>query len=230
VRKNKVPHTFLIFILVIFINNKALSQRKSYWRFGQKFSLDVKNSPYSIILSGHVVDDDGKPFNSLFNVKKSWNFWYFPAKFSIGVTLKDYWTFGFELSNTIYKQNKIINNEFQLNRSLFLSADAFVKYDLNELVGYTDRFDPFVLTGYGYTLRTAAKNKNTATFNFGLGTNFWIWDNLGINVQTQAKFALIKGTSNYLNHSVGAIYKFNENITSRRGTIIRKYKKRRDDK
>jgi OmpA-OmpF porin, OOP family len=182
-----------------------------------------KKTPWTFTLGGHVVDDDGSPFSNLFNVSKTWNFLPYPTRLAIDGYFQKGWSFQGEFSFTQYKTGKVIQNNDITGTYTFFSADAHVKYDLNELVGDTHWFDPYVAGGYGYTLRSIAKNPNSANANVGLGFNIWVYQNLGFNAQTIAKFAMIEGTSNYLHHSVGIVYRFEYGMGNRPGKLGKRY-------
>jgi len=218
-----IPAFILVFSTHIEAQIKARTSNKST-ASGGGFKRLIKKTPWTVGLSGHVVDDDGTPFKNLFNVNKSWNFLSYPVR----VTLDGYYQAGFsfqaEFAYTQYKSGKIINSEVNASIGTFFSSDVHLKYDLNELFGPTNWFDPYVAAGYGFTLRTVAKKPMTVTSNIGLGFNIWIYENLGFNVQSMAKFAMIENTSNYLHHSVGVIYKFSGSQGSRPGKLGKRYK------
>lgn len=182
-----------------------------------------KKTPWTFNLGGHVVDDDGNPFNNLFNVGNSWNFLPFPTRLAIDGYFKKGWSFQGEFSYTQYKSGKIFNGEIINANDNFFSADAIVKYDLNEIFGDTRWFNPYVAGGYGYTFKTIAKNHNSVNANVGFGFNFWIYQNLGFNAQSIAKFSMIEGTSNYLHHSVGVVYRFQSGMGNRPGKLGKRY-------
>jgi len=182
-----------------------------------------KKTPWTFNLGGHVVDDDGKPFNQLFNVNDSWNFLPYPTRIAVDGYFQKGWSFQGEFSYTQFKAGKVINNDVKTVGSTFFSADVHVKYDLNEVFGDTHWFDPYVAGGYGYTMRSIATNPNTATANLGLGFNLWIYQNLGFNLHTMAKFAMQQGTSNYLHHSVGIVYRFEYGMGNRPGKLGKRY-------
>jgi len=217
---------FIVLFLGVILGNAQITKSRtaSNSSFGSKFKRFITKTPWTVGLSGHVVDDDGQPFKNLFNVKDSWNFYAFPAR----LTIDGYYVAGFsfqtEFAFTQYKVNKVINSERIQSSGIFFSTDFHVKYDLNELIGPTNWFDPYVSGGYGYTMRTAAVKPHTATANLGLGANFWIYENLGLNLQTMAKFSMIEGTSNYLHHSVGVVYRLIGGQGSRPGKLGQRYK------
>ncbi len=206
------------------LKKKAKSISVSHSHEKSKLKKFFKETPWVFTLSGHVVDDDGKPFDKLFNARNSWNFLYFPAKIGIEGEYREGWSFGTDCGYTQFQPGKAINSEIQTTTSTFFSADGFVKYKLKGIFGNMAWFDPYAIAGYGYTLRTAAYNKNAMTANVGFGFNIWIWQNLGLNAQSMAKFAVIKNTSNYLNHSVGITYRVTSAGKYKPGRVGRRYK------
>ena len=190
---------------------------------GSPIKRFFRKTPFTFTLGGHVVDDDGKPFNNLFNAKSSWNFLPYPTRLAVDGYYKKGWSFQLEFAYTQLKTGKVINSEVLSKTGTFFSADANVKYDLNELIGNTNWFDPYVIGGYGYTMRSVAKNPNSPTANIGIGFNIWIWQNLGFNVQSIAKFSMLQGTSNYLQHSVGITYRFEYGMGNRPGKLGKRY-------
>jgi OmpA-OmpF porin, OOP family len=191
---------------------------------GGGFKRFLTKTPWTFGLSGHVVDDDGNPFKKVFDVSKTWNFLYYPSRLTIDGYYQAGFSFQAEFAYSQIKAGKRINNEFAAGTGAFFSADAHLKYDLNELFGQTNWFDPYVTGGYGFTLRSAALKPTTITSNVGFGANFWLFENLGFNIQTVAKFAMIQQTSNYLHHSVGVVYKIEGGHGSRPGRLGKRYK------
>lgn len=202
---------------LIAVKHTHSNEKSSFKRF-------IKETPWVFVLSGHVIDDDGKPFGKLFNVKNSWNFLYYPSKLSVEGEYTKGWSFGLDFTYTQFQVGKSINSEVQTRTSNFFSADAFARYKLKGIFGDMNWFDPYVIAGYGYTFRDAAVNKSTVTANAGLGFNIWIWQNLGLNAQSMGKFGVIKYTSNYLNHSVGIVYRLTSEGTYKPGQVGRRYK------
>lgn len=191
---------------------------------GGSFKRFLTKTPWTFGLSGHVVDDDGNPFSHLFDVSKAWNFLPYPTRLTIDGYYQSGISFQAEFAYNQYKTGKRINNEYIGSQWTFFSADAHIKYDLNEVFGPTNWFDPYVSGGYGFTLRSSATKPTSFNFNAGLGFNIWIFDNLGLNLQSMAKFSMVEGTSNYLHHSVGVIYKIEGGHGARPGHLGKRYK------
>lgn len=217
----KIFRTSVLFLFLLTLTSSVVAQG------GGKKTSPLKRfftkTPWTFNLGGHVVDDDGAPFNNLFNVANSWNFLPYPTRLAIDGYYKKGWSFQGEFSFTQYKSGKEVNDVIINSTYTFFSADAHVKYDLNEVFGDTHWFDPYVAAGYGYTMRTVASNPHTGTANVGLGFNIWVYQNLGFNAHSIAKFALQEGTSNYLHHSVGIIYRFEYGLGNRPGKLGKRY-------
>ncbi len=194
----------------------------------QSFKHFITKTPWIIQAAGNVVDDDGKPFKKVFDVKNSWNL-AVPIKVSIEKELKYNWDV--ELAFTYNKLNagKIINNEVLTSPGTFYAIDLNGKKILTRLF----RIEPYLFSGFGYTMRTQSGYSNTITLNAGFGFNIWIIDNvLGVNVQGSGKFGLtsplISTGANYLQHSAGINYKFSGNrkkLKAARLHISKIYKK-----
>ena len=217
----KFLRTSVLFLFLLSLTTNVNAQGSG--KKTSALSSFFKNTPWTFTLGGHVVDDDGNPFSNLFNVGKTWNFLPYPTRLAIDGYYKKGWSFQSEFSFTQYKSGKTIQNVEINATQIFFSADAHVKYDLNELFGDTHWFDPYVAAGYGYNFRTVAKNPNSASANAGLGFNVWFYQNLGFNAQTIAKFSMIEGTSNYLHHSLGIVYRFEYGMGNRPGKLGKRY-------
>ncbi|WP_299672352.1 OmpA family protein [uncultured Polaribacter sp.] len=88
---------------------------------------------------------------------------------------------------------------------LYYAIDAIVKYDLNNLVGETAWFDPYVYLGGGYT---SVDSSGEAMLNVGLGFNTWFNDNLGLNFQTGTKKGFSDNVRAHYQTSLGLVIKF----------------------
>ncbi|WP_166384084.1 MULTISPECIES: OmpA family protein [unclassified Polaribacter] len=88
---------------------------------------------------------------------------------------------------------------------LYWAVDAVVKYDLNNLVGQTGWFDPYVYLGGGYT---SVDSSGEGMLNGGLGFNTWFNDNLGLNFQTGTKKGFSDKVRAHYQTSLGLVIKF----------------------
>ncbi len=213
--------------LLITLSSSLLAQKQRAENKSQAkggFKRFFTKTPWTFGLSGHVVDDDGKPFQNVFSPSKAWNFLPYPSRITVDGYYKSGFSFQGEFAYTQYKIGRDINDVITTSKWTFFSADANVKFDLNEAFGPTNWFDPYVAAGYGFTLRSGAVKPATVNFNAGLGFNIWIYENLGFNAQSMAKFSMIQGTSNYLHHSVGIIYRIQGGAGARPGKLGKRYK------
>lgn len=200
------------------IAGSALAQKKNIHPYlvpsygpKQGFKHFITKTPWIIQLGGNVVDDDGKPFNKVFDAKNSWNI--FPsAKLAIEKEFRYNWNVELAFTYNSLKSGKTINNDLVTGDGTFFAVDLNGKKVLTKLF----RIEPYLFSGFGYTMRSISKYKSTATLNAGFGFNIWAIDNvLGFNIQGSGKFGLrspiLKTGSNYLQHSLGLIWKFSGN-------------------
>jgi hypothetical protein len=176
-----------------------------------KFIRSIQKTVWTAGVNGVVIDDDANSFKKHFDVKENWNLLPFPTN----AHLEGFIDKGFSVEGAFtymrLKKGKILGDNVVRNahHSLF-SFDVNAKYDLNELIGDTKAFSPYLVAGLGYTYRSVEGLRHAITGNFGFGFNVWVYKGWGLNVQSMAKFALNKASHrNYLQHSVGVVYRFN---------------------
>lgn len=174
-------------------------------------------------LHGVVVDDDGRTFNGLFDVAKGWNFNPYPSRISAERSLDKDWRVEVAASYVKYAAGKILNEVSQNTSSSFIAVDINAKYKVFNFFDFKhDIIDPYTVSGLGFAYRNALLKKSSPTLNLGIGCNFWLYEDFGLNVQTTAKFKLNFGSSNYLMHSIGVVYRLNHvsNGDPRKGSIL----------
>ncbi|MCD9609474.1 OmpA family protein [Tenacibaculum maritimum] len=89
--------------------------------------------------------------------------------------------------------------------ALYYSIDAIVKYDLNNLVGQTGWFDPYVALGGGYQ---SIDSEGDGVLIGAAGFNTWFNDNLGLNFQSGYKHGFEDTGRDVFQHSIGLVFKF----------------------
>jgi OOP family OmpA-OmpF porin len=125
--------------------------------------------------------------------------------------------FSLQLAGSLNKIETIVN---QNDSDFFYYAlDAIVKYDLNNLVGETAWFDPYVYLGGGYV---SLDSKGEGMLNGGLGFNTWFNDNVGLNFQTGTKIGFSNNIENHFQTSVGLVVKFGGTDTDGDGVYDKK--------
>jgi len=218
----KPVYSFLFIVSFLAMGFEGLAQdKKSKSQFWENVRRSTIRAPWIVGLGWNVIDDDGEPFNKLFDAGKSWNVVPYPSKLSCEKIFLQGWSVEAAANYNQLKSGKIINNDLAKTTQTFISFDINGKFNLMEFAKKKIFFDPYVMNGFGYTYRGSSKHSSVPTANIGLGFNCWIYNNIiGINVQSQAKFALIspiiKTPANYLQHSLGIVYKF-ETSSSRYG-------------
>ena len=162
----------------------------------------VSSSLWIFGLGFNFVDDTGqsKPFGNFDEL----NAVAFPSRVSVGRYFES--GFGIELIGTynVYKVGTLIDKQRNLTETDYFGIDSRVSYDLNNLVGETGWFDPYIGVGLGYT---DANNVGRATFNAGLGFRTWISDNWGLDFNGSGKWNLGNEGSNHVQYGAGVVYR-----------------------
>ena len=135
------------------------------------------------------------------------------------ITISKYLKGGFSLQlagslNEIKKGYGFSKGDTETDDS-FLAIDAKVKYDLNNFLGQTGWFDPFVLLGGGYA---KIGDEETGKFAAGWGFNTWLNDNIGLSFQSDYNHDFKQTGNDYFQHSVGIVIKFGGRDTDGDGT------------
>lgn len=229
----KPIYTLLFTVFFLAYSFQGMSQdKKSKSQFWSGVKRSTLKSPWIFGLGWNVIDDDGEPFNKLVDAGKSWNVVPYPSKLSAEKIILQGWSAEAAINYNQLKSGKIINNDVIKTTQTFISFDINGKFNLMEFAKTKIFFDPYVMNGFGYTYRSSSKHSSVPTANIGLGFNCWVYNNMiGINVQSQAKFALIspiiKTPANYLQHSLGIVYKFQSTASrygQKPGRVGNKYK------
>lgn len=172
----------------------------------EELKLTAKDSVSSSLwlfgLGFNFVDDTGeaKPFSNFDEL----NAVAFPSRVSVGRYFET--GFGIELIGTynVYKVGTLIDNQRNLTETDYFGIDSRVSYDLNNLVGETGWFDPYIGIGLGYT---DANNVGRATFNGVLGFRTWFSDNWGLDINGSGKWNLGDKGSNHVQYGAGVVYR-----------------------
>lgn len=165
----------------------------------------VVTSAWMVGVGYNFVDDSGNQFEKLVDFDNEWNAVAFPSRLSIGRYFKS--GLGIEAigSYNKYKVGKLIDGSINAAEIDFWGIDARLSYDLNKLFGETGFFDPYVGVGLGYT---DANNQSRGTYNGVIGFRTWFSDRWGLDFSSSGKWSMNSDASNYLQHAVGAVYRF----------------------
>ena len=133
--------------------------------------------------------------------KRDWNVLPSISRISAEKYLAD--GFSLQLAGSM---NKIESRTTKNDSDFFYYAlDANVKYDVNNLIGETAWFDPYIYLGGGYT---SMDNSGEAMLNGGLGFNTWFNDNIGLNFHTGTKKGFTSKVKAHYQTSLGLVIKF----------------------
>jgi len=174
---------------------KAISNKDTYsWMFGASWTL---------------TDDDGESFNPF--LFENLHSHLFPTQLSIDKYIYNGWSAEFIMTYSKYNPEKITNGSNGITGNIF-SMDFNGKYSLYKLLK-NGVIDPYAISGLGVSLRN--NNDTTVrtfspTFNFGVGINFWITKQIGLQLRSVAKIGLTDflKSSDYMQHSVGVALRF----------------------
>ena len=191
---NRLTLFFLVLNMISIAQpNKIITNKDTYnWMFGASWMM---------------LDDDGAETNP-FNFSQYHSAPY-PSRFFVDKYLYNGWSVEGSICFQSYDSTKYVNDSLRINGSLF-GIDVHSKYSFYKLLGRS-WIDPYVLVGGGVTNRQL-EDRNTAkamsiSANIGGGINFWVSKNIGIQLQSVAKFSLndFMGPSNYMAHTAGVV-------------------------
>jgi hypothetical protein len=206
----------LLFLVLNMISiaqpNKIITNKDNYsWMFGASWMM---------------LDDDGAETNP-FNFSQYHSAPY-PSRFFIDKYLYNGWSVEGSICFQSYDSTKYVNDSLRINGSLF-GIDVHSKYSFYKLLGRS-WVDPYVIVGGGVTNRQL-EDRNTAkamsiSANIGGGINFWVSNNIGIQLQSVAKFSLndFMGPSNYMAHTAGVVIRLEKSNGAGNDFAKSKYK------
>ncbi|WP_224483127.1 OmpA family protein [Robertkochia aurantiaca] len=170
------------------------------------FSAEAQSAGEYVIfgVGANVIDDSGSRTQELFNTEENWNVAPYPSRFSAGYQLSN--GLSIEMIGRVnnYKEGKVIDGAVIAEDRSYFGLDANLSYHLNRLFNDAGWFDPFLLTGLGYTWLDSQAQSN---FDTGLGLNMWLGENIAVNLNTVGKWSINASGTNYLQHAVGIIFK-----------------------
>ena len=169
------------------------------------------NNPWAVSFGANIVDYKGGQdllgiANDLLG-NSDWNVLPSISRVSAEKYLEK--GFSLQLAGSMNKINNTLNKN-GADGLIYYAVDAIVKYDLNNLVGDTSWFDPFVYAGGGYT---SIDSVGEGLYNVGFGFNTWFNENLGLNVQTGVKAGFSDKVPDHYQTSIGLVIRFGGNDT-----------------
>jgi len=169
-----------------------------------------KNNPWSVGFGVNAVDfyptsDDASEdfflLNEFFNSEDHYNM--IPSITSLNVSryLEDGFTF--QVRGSINRIDRF--GDMEAGDLSYYSVGGAVSYDLNHVFGETGWFDPYASIGGDHIWMDTFK---TGSFNGGIGANFWLKENLGLNFETRYKHSFKDEIPTHFQHSLGLVVKF----------------------
>ena len=146
------------------------------------------NNPWAFSLGANVIDFRiNKGFE---NISKDylgttdWNIIKSISRFSV----ERYLDKGFTLQGAFsLNELKTLNAKDDIDAKYY-ALEINAKYDLNNLIGDTSWFDPYVLLGGAYVYTDyQANDLKEGMLNIGYGFNVWFNENIGANFQSVAR-------------------------------------------
>jgi len=164
-----------------------------------------ENNPWAIGFGVNIVDFyDGTNFTDQMKDLLGNSDWNFLPSIS-RITAEKYLEKGFSLQFA-GSLNKITHVKFENDSDfLYYNLGLNVKYDLNNLIGETSWFDPFVYLGGTYV---SADSNNEGMLNVGLGFNSWFNENIGLSFQTGTLKGFSDNVQDHYQSSLGIVIKF----------------------
>jgi len=166
----------------------------------------IVTSSWIFGLGFNAVDDAGSEFTDVFNVSDNWNIVPFPSRISVGKYFKN--GLGLEAigSYNVYQEGNVVDGTVNAEDIDYFAIDFRASYDLNQILGQTGWFDPYVGVGAGYT---DANNQGRGTFNASLGFRTWISDRWGLDFNSTGKWTMnADNSTNHIQHAAGVVYQF----------------------
>jgi len=192
-------------LFVVGLSNVNAQDENNPWAIG--FGVNAVDF-YPANISGMTTPSGNSTvwYDEFFNADAHYNMIPSISRLSVGRYLAD--GFSFEVAGSLNKIEKI--GDMSASDLSYFGLDAAIKYDLNNVIGETAWFDPYVSIGGGYTwIDVTDKSNGTGTFNGGAGVNFWFSDNIGLNIQTTYKHSFDSDyVKQHFQHAAGVVIKF----------------------
>jgi hypothetical protein len=175
------------------------------------------DNDWIIGLGINAVYDSGLGAGDIFNVNDNWNFGI-PFYLTVENHINNQFSIGAALTLNKIKEGKIIDGETVLeggNEAGYAAFDLALKYSFRELLGLVS-LEPYAFGGLGVTYigdyQTEENNEirkgvSRMTLNTGLGCNYWLSKDWGINLNLTGKFGIGSDVTNQIQTNIGLLYR-----------------------
>lgn len=181
--------------------------------FSNTYAQD-ENNPWAISFGVNAVDlypvgenaPQGEFFDEFFNATDHWNVLPSLSTVSVSKYLNNSFSIGATASvNKIEKIGQTLGvPSVTVAEMSYYGLDGIVKYSFSDLLNFKT-VEPYLGVGGGYTW---IDEIGAGTLNGSFGLNFWLTDNIGLNVQSTYKHAFEDYLSKHFQHSAGLTVKF----------------------
>jgi hypothetical protein len=192
----------------------------SFISFAQPAQLDRNKDSYNWMIgaSWNLVS----PMNDFSNIKG----YQFPTRFFLDRHYYNGWSWEGAMAFGKFDTIAVRPDSMTANTSFF-SLDANIRYSFQKMLYPSQSIDPYISYGLGLTNRSIFGTSVNA--NVAVGLNLWVSGNLGLQLQSAAKFALtssiMKPDKHYLQHTVGLVVRIPEGSITDNSFNKRRYKK-----
>ncbi len=128
-----------------------------------------------------------------------------PIRVSVERKLND--IFGLQIGASMGKFEKPFGYNIgdQLLDEKYFNVDARINYHVNDIIGQTAWFDPFVNVGLGYSV---LGENNDVKVNAGYGVNLWVLESMGVKLESSYNHGFNSNGTDFFQHSAGLVYRF----------------------
>jgi len=173
----------------------------------EQFDYTSKDPYWFIGLGWNIVDDDGSEVASFSDLFDNYNMVPYPSRLNIGREFRGGLGVQLALSYNRYKEGTVIDKVVIPETLPYYAADVYLTYDLNEAIGQTGIFDPYIGLGTGIT---HVSDETSPFGNALLGLRLWLGESWGVDLSTAGKFSMNSKSTNHFQHSFGVIFRLKE--------------------
>ncbi|WP_290701732.1 OmpA family protein [Lacinutrix sp.] len=168
------------------------------------------NSPWTTSFGPNAINNPVRDQEAGLGRFKTWNLNAAGFRLSAGRLIKDRITFEAVASLNSIEENYPTEDSKNIEFP-YVALDGMFKYQFTDGLG---SIDPYTTIGAGYTWLDTI---GAGTINGGIGTNIWIGNSFGFNIQSVYKHAFEDYGLQHWQHSAGIIFRFGGKDTDNDG-------------
>jgi len=176
----------------------------------QTSNAQTINSPWTTSFGPNAINNPVREQEAGTGRFKTWNLNAAGFRLTAGRLIKNRISFdGVASLNSL--EERFPTEETQSTEYPYISLDGMFKYQFTNGLGI---LDPYATIGGGYTWLDTI---GAGTVNGGIGTNIWIGNSFGFNIQSTYKQAFEEYGLKHWQHSAGIIFRFGGKDTDNDG-------------